>query len=441
MKIVLESQKEFLQGPSQVALTNTNQGQALNINMNFDALAEKLKEVGSSFQQMVGKVTGSIDSQGNMIGFAERGDFISGLLEGFGLDGLAGIYTNRKVEAEQEAAFVKNFEDENKELPVTKDTLKEIAKEAFRESKESVTNTTDTFMPGGQEDILEAEQREIKQISFVEDSTNYLMELTSEAKTYYPFIQEISKDMKELKDFILANGLGGGSTIIPGGLGGGGKPKPKPGAAGTAARALKGSAGVLAKLAVPLTVGLAGFNIFKNEQAVDTGELTREEATEENTKEVTGTVTGLAAAFGGAKAGAALGALTGPAAPIAMPVLGILGGFAAFFAGDKIGRAIVNDVYNSEDMDMLDPEASFVMGLESMAPVSSVAEVTQELQQTKREMQEGLDRFTANQAALEQNINNTINTTTTVINARKQVAPGNPDPTFLRFTDKNSAAR
>lgn len=461
MKIVLESQKEFLQGQNQVALTNANQGQTLNINMNFDLLAEKLKEVGSSFKQMVGTATGNLDSQGNMKGFAERGDFMLGLLEGFGLDSLAGAYTNKQVQAEQKATFVKNFEDENKELPITKETLREIAKEAFRETKESITyQNTETVQPMEQgsidfsssesllnkENILETEQTEDKRTVLAEDSSNYLMELTSEAKTYYPFIQETSKDMKELKEFIMANWSdvgGGGISALPGGGGnkkGAATKAPKPGGkvSGTA-KVLGGGAGVLAKVATPLAIGMSGVNIYQNEQAVESGALTREEATKENTKEVAGTATGLGGAVAGAKLGAILGAMTGPAAPLAIPILSVLGGFAGFFGGDKLGRAVAEDVMSTDNTEgMLDPESSLM--LNAVPSTSSmVSDMSNEVSTGKAELSRVISQIQAN--PIDQTITNNVSSQTTVINARKQVAPGNPDPTFLRFTDKNSAPR
>jgi hypothetical protein len=448
MKIVLESQKEFLQGQNQVALNQNNQGQTLNINMNFDALTEKLKEVGASFQQMVGVATGSIDSKGNMVGFAERGDFLSGLLEGFGLDSLAKAYVDKKDIQEKEAAFVKEFEEQNKSLPVTQETLREIAKEAFRESRESITyETTKLVEPMTEENILEQEQKDSQTLSFAEDTKNYLFELTDQTKKYYPFIEETSKDLKELKDFIIANwGDVGGTSIIPD-VGGGGKKKGggaggkgKAGGGRAASRVITGAVSGATKLAAPVTVGLAGYNVYQNEQAVSAGTMTRDEATKENTKEVVGTGVGLgAAALVGIKA-TALAAPLGPAAPI----VGLLAGTAAFFAGDAMSRALVDSVYdadaNASNEPMLDPESAMMMNAVSMPPVSSlVSELSQDLNVNKDEVTRAIRG--GGDTEVKNEINNNVSNQTTVINQRKEVAPGNPDPTFLRFTHRNAAPR
>jgi hypothetical protein len=453
MKIVLESQKEFLQGQNQVALTNNNQGQSLNINMNFDALAEKLKEVGASFKQMVGVATGTVDSKGNMVGFAERGDFLSGLLEGFGLDGLAKSYTDKKDFQEKEAAFVKEFEEKNQNLPVTQETLREIAKETFRETRENITyDTTQLVQPMNEESVLEQAQQDNQKISFAEDTTNYLMELTDSAKTYYPFIQETSKDIKELKEFIINNWSdvgGGGLGFLPdigGKKGKGGASRAPKGAAGKvsgAGKVISGAAGVLSKIAIPLTLGAAGFEIYGNEKSVDAGTMTREEATKENTKAAVGTGTGIGAGFAGAKMGAMLGAMTGPAAPIAVPVLGLLGGIAGFFGGDKLGRAITESAFETGNSNLggtmdgfVDPEA---YAFEPPMTLNNIPEITQQVQQSKQELDRVFRQIEAN--PVDQKITNNVSNQTTVINQRKEVAPGNPDPTFLRFTNRNASPR
>lgn len=61
---------------------------------------------------------------------------------------------------------------------------------------------------------------------------------------------------------------------------------------------------------------------------------------------------GWAGAIALGEAGAALGALTGPAAPIAMPLLGLIGGGLGYFGGKKIvqgvlslGRAAVDSAF------------------------------------------------------------------------------------------------
>ena len=37
-----------------------------------------------------------------------------------------------------------------------------------------------------------------------------------------------------------------------------------------------------------------------------------------------------------------MGAFTGPVAPIAIPVLGLIGGIAGSFAGDRLGKYVVD---------------------------------------------------------------------------------------------------
>ena len=47
----------------------------------------------------------------------------------------------------------------------------------------------------------------------------------------------------------------------------------------------------------------------------------------------------------GAQAGAAIGAMTGPLAPIAIPILSVIGGISGTFGGDKLASWVVDITY------------------------------------------------------------------------------------------------
>lgn len=414
MQAILRSQQNYLASnePSFASAANDPMMGEQTVSR-LQVFIQKIKEIGSAVKIATGQLTGSRNASGQMLPFAERGDFTSGLLGGLGLESLQKLYID----------------------------------------KQSIGDAVD----GGEESSLEKATKEEKVIENSSDSAKYLMELNTSAQTYYPFIEMQAKDIRELKEFIMANwgslSRGGGGIDLPGGGGGrgrGGRKLPKGGGArgGGAPKgaggakvpskipgALGATGNVLSRLAAPLAIAGGGYEIYQNEKAVDAGDLTREEATKQNTQVVAGTGAGLVGAAGGAKFGAILGAMTGPAAPIAIPILSILGGITGFFAGDKLGRAVVESAQNAPvgDTDMTDPEAAAFM---TPTPMSNVPEVSEAVGVARQQLDATLKSVQAN--PIDQKVTNNVQNNTTVINPRNNVAPSNPDATFRGFTGESS---
>lgn len=406
MQAILRSQQNYLAAnePSFVNAANDPMmgEQAVS---RMQVFIQKIKEIGSAVKIATGQLTGSRNASGQMLPFAERGDFTSGLLGGLGLESLQKLY-------------------------IDKQSMGEVGL-------------------GSEEIQLEKAIKEEKVIENSSDSTRYLMELNTAALTYYPFIEQQAKDIRELKEFIMMNwsSLGGGGMGLPLPGGGGRGKTPK----GGGARVPKGAGGakvpskipgalgatgsVLSRLAAPLAIAGGGYEIYQNEQAVNSGDLSREEATKQNTQVVAGTATGLGGAAAGAKLGAIVGAMTGPAAPIAIPVLSILGGITGFFAGDKLGRAVVESAQNTtvSDMDMTDPEA---MAFLAPTPMSNVPEVSEAVGVARQQLDATLKSVQAN--PIDQKVTNNVQNNTTIISPRNNVAPSNPDATFRGFTGETA---
>ena len=109
----------------------------------------------------------------------------------------------------------------------------------------------------------------------------------------------------------------------------------------TVSRSAPGLIGKLAKGARKFIPGI-GWVVAGAEglSIVESDEPTREKA-----KGLTKLATGTGGAWVGAETGFALGAMTGPAAPVAAPLLSLVGGATGYFLGDKFGDLLNKYIY------------------------------------------------------------------------------------------------
>jgi hypothetical protein len=450
MKLVLDAQQDFIKqsAANEPSFAAAKKDGEFQMNFQFGDFVTKLKEIASSFKNNVsdgplGKaVAGQFDAQDT--------NFLSGLLEGLGLDEVAAKYVeNRGVERQKEE-YVTKFMDENPAAQVlTPETARAAAEEEFRMKREgTMPQGTQTVEPMGKEGVLE--QAEITQNSVELDKqlTADVAGLKTVSEENLPLIKEL-QDLNEqmlIQLQIIAGNIGnmGGSPLdaLGGGKGSGGKGAPKKGGkAGIGGKILQGAKGLLGGIGraagpvgTAIAVGSTGVDIYQREKAVDAGTIDRETATKENTKDVAGTGTGLAGAAGGAKLGLMAGALAGPAAPVVAPVLGIIGGIAGFFLGDKIGRAATEAVQNAgEQGDLgstMDGFTDPMGGVYSMPADSGVPVQSKSNQLDKQSGGGGVD--------IQQTTQNNVNAPTTVVNnnIKQNKSPSNDEPTFGRYTQQ-----
>jgi len=442
MKLVLDAQQDFIKqsAANEPSFAAAKKDGEFQLNFQFGDFVTKLKEIASSFKNNVsdGPLGKAVADQFD----AQDTNFLSGFLEGLGLDEVAAKYVDNRGVERQKEEYVTKFMDENPAAQVlTPETARAAAEEEFRMKREgTMPQGTQTVEPMDKEGVLE--QAEIAQNSVELDKqlTSDVAELKTVSEENLPLLKEL-QDLNEqmlIQLQIIASNIGSGGMFgIPGVDGK--KPKPgkgpkgKPGAAGKVLQGAKGVLGGLgtagSKLLTPLTVGMAGYNIYENEQAVNAGTMTREDATKENTKEVVGTGSGLAAAaLVGAKA-TALAAPLGPAAP----VVGLLAGAAAFFLGDKLGRTVTESIQNSEPsadlVGSMDSEMDS-LGVLSMPIESSVPVQSKSNQLEKQAGSGGLE--------IQQTTQNNVNAPTTVINnnMKQNKSPRNEDRTSDRYTQQ-----
>ena len=442
MKLVLDAQQDFIKqsAANEPSFAAAKKDGEFQLNFQFGDFVTKLKEIASSFKNNVsdGPLGKAVADQFD----AQDTNFLSGFLEGLGLDEVAAKYVDNRGVERQKEEYVTKFMDENPAAQVlTPETARAAAEEEFRMKREgTMPQGTQTVEPMDKEGVLE--QAEIAQNSVELDKqlTSDVAELKTVSEENLPLLKEL-QDLNEqmlIQLQIIASNIGSGGMLgIPGVDGK--KPKPgkgpkgKPGAAGKVLQGAKGVLGGLgtagSKLLTPLTVGMAGYNIYENEQAVNAGTMTREDATKENTKEVVGTGSGLAAAaLVGAKA-TALAAPLGPAAP----VVGLLAGAAAFFLGDKLGRTVTESIQNSEPsadlVGSMDSEMDS-LGVLSMPIESSVPVQSKSNQLEKQTGAGGLE--------IQNSTQNNVNAPTTVVNnnIKQSKSPSNDEPTFGRYTQQ-----
>lgn len=114
------------------------------------------------------------------------------------------------------------------------------------------------------------------------------------------------------------------------------------------------SKGIASKfLGAPLMIAATGY------QAYDVAASDRTD--EEKAKEYSKLAGGTGGMLLGAKVGVALGAMTGPLAPIAAPVLGLLGGALGYIGGEKTGEA-GHDLYMGDMSSDIKQKLSNVLG-------------------------------------------------------------------------------
>lgn len=443
MKLVLDAQQDFINksAANEPSFAVAKTGGEFQLNFKFGDFVTKLREIGASFKNNVSDgplskaVAGQFDAQDT--------NFLSGILEGLGLDNVAKDYIDNRRENREKEEFVQKFMNENPATEIlTPETARAAAEEEFRMMRDgtkpepvSLTETMD------KETVLEQATITQKQVELDGRMTSDIADIKENAEQQLPIVKElqsIAEQMLLQLQIIAANGIGGGGLLgIPDF--GGKNPKPGPGGkkgigsriAAGAKGLLGGVSGVAGKLAIPITLGMGGYEVFKNEQAVDAGTMSREDATKQNTQIGVGTATGIGAATLVAGKATLLAAPLGPAAP----VVGLLAGAAAFFLGDKLGRTVTESVQEnvgttdiSGGTEMMDPEQMiFAAPLESPVTMQSTA--------NQLEKQTG-----GGSMEIQQTTQNNVSSPTTVINNNSNTmkTPRNDEPTFDRYTQQRA---
>jgi hypothetical protein len=445
MKLVLDAQQDFIKqsAANEPSFATSKKDGEFQLNFQFNDFVSKLKEIGNSFKNTVG---GS--PLGKAIGDtfdAKDTNALSGFLEGLGLDDLAAKYVENRGVERQKGEYVQKFMEENPAAQIlTPETARAAAEEDFRMKREgTMPQATQMTEPTSKETILEQAEMQQNSVELDKQLTADVSGLKTVSEENLPLLkelQDLNEQMLLQLQLIAANigNMGSPLDMIPDSKGskkpGGKGPKAKPGGGGKLG-GLKGILGgigsVGAKIATPATIGMAGYDIYQNEKAVDEGTMTREDATKENTKTGVGTATGLTAAALVAGKATVLAAPLGPAAP----VVGLLAGAAAFFLGDKLGRAVTESIQNSEPSQnvtgTMDAELD-AMGVLSMPIESPVTVQSRSNQLDKQTGTGGLE--------IQQTTQNNVNAPTTVINnnIKQQKSPSNDEPTFGRYTQQRA---
>ena len=444
MKLVLDAQQDFIKqsAANEPSFAASKKDGEFQLNFQFGDFVTKLKEIASSFKNNVsdGPLVKALSANP---GTVDDSNFLSGFLEGLGLENLAGKYEENRGIERQKQEYVQKFMDENPAAQIlSPETAMAAAEENFRMLREgTMPQGTQTVQPMDKETALEQGETVKQQVELDKQLVSDVAELKLVSETNLPFLKEIrdiSEDML-LQLQIIAQNAGGGGGFLPGG--GGADKKPKPGGGkGRVGKILEKSKGLFqgmgagfANLAAPLTVGMAGYSIYSNEQAVDAGTMTREEATKENTKEVVGTGAGLATAKAAAAASLPFAPMAGPAAPL----VPIVAGIAGFFLGDAAARLVTDSIMSqpndgsmdlSGSMESMDPESAIFA-----APLSSSVPATSASNQLNKQTAAG-------KVEVQQTTQNNVSSPTTVINnsIRGDKSPKNDEPTFDRYTQQRA---
>lgn len=451
MKLILDAQKEFVsQAANDPGFNATPKNGEIQLNFQFEGFVEKLKEIATSLKQSISD-TPLAKTIGEQMGANQDENFLSGFLEGIGLEDLSKSYVDKRGYEREKGEYVSNFMDTNPAAQIlTEQTARAAAAEEFDMKRSGTMPSVTQLVEQSKEDKLEAAEAAQVQGEISSGMFKDLETVRSLSEKNLPMlaeIKEINTNMLRTLEFIAVEGLGGvGIDIGGGGVPDKGKPKGKGGGKGSGGKlggkVLNGAKGLLGGVGrnLPLigsaiAVGTTGYDIYDREKQVEAGTMDREVATKENTKDVVGTGSGLAGAAAGAKLGLMAGAMTGPAAPVAAPVLSVIGGIAGFFLGDKIGRSATEAVQNSVQPDLGNVDGGYV------DPMGQVYQIQPESPVVPQSKTNALDKGTGGGGVeIQQQNTSNVNAPTTVINnnIKQMKSPRNEDPTFNRYTNQRA---
>lgn len=254
--------------------------------------------------------------------------------------GLSGIAKNVKEKAEakeidrvNKEAFIANFQDNTEAgKMLSGDTARKVATDLYYQQKS-----------GSSEAAIEASEQNENQIELQKKTSDDITDLYTITDDHFKETEKYQKRSIELLEEIAQSsgssgkGLLGTAAEMAGDLmGGKGKGAGKVGKlAGVA-----GKLGTIAKVGGGLlAVGTAAYDAYGDysaaDEAVKSGEITKEEGKIRKGEAVGGGVGAAGGALAGAKAGAMLGAFGGP---IGMAIGGLLGGTAGYFGGKFLGK-------------------------------------------------------------------------------------------------------
>jgi hypothetical protein len=445
MKLILDAQQDFINqsAANEPSFAATKKDGEFQLNFQFGDFVTKLKEIGNSFKNTVsdgplGKaIAGQFDAQDT--------NWLSGVLEGLGLDDVAAKYIDNRRDDREKEQFVQKFMNENPAAQVlSAETARAAAEEEYRMMRDGTKPMgTSLTEPMDKETALEQAEITQNQVELDQRMTSDIADLKVAAEQQLPMFRELQRTAEDmlLQLQIIAQNInqGGSNMFLPDGGNNDKKPKKRgrvPGGARDAVKPAAAAVGLMGRAApgvgTALAVGSAGYDVYQREQDVDAGLISREEATKENTKDVAGTGTGLAAAgVVGLKATALAAPVVGPFAP----VVGGIAALAAFYFGDAVGRAVTETIQesgNSTDIsgstDMMDPEQMiFAAPLDSTVPAQSTSN-----QLEKQTGGGGME--------IQQSTQNNVNAPTTVINNNTNMrkTPRNEEPTFDRYTQQRA---